>query len=356
MKKVQELEKKVKDISKQTADETKKCETMEDQMLSVREAAKSSVIALSKLPNDPAIKEVTEKLEMRNAELSSACDVAAKRRDEALGTQKAAENELNAAQSALSQAIREKVKRDALLPLEQAHLSATTDYESAIYAMKAIEQKLAVCQLAEEYASLREAESEKAEAVWQSLVQLWTNRNQIAALKPLTPEQLAMSMLRATGSLAARIDSAKEKLRKSPPAAMKNAGESEKAALEERLMQGMLIDELRGTVNQFVGLYGGLLGEDFQATVNQALFFGNGAVIDGLLKPTNDNLTQRLSGMDDPYQIADELYLAILSRPADKVERSEIAAVLSSAGPQKTNSIRELCWALLSSNEFRFNH
>ncbi len=121
-------------------------------------------------------------------------------------------------------------------------------------------------------------------------------------------------------------------------------------------MQGMLLDELRGTVNQFVGLYGGLLGEDFQATVNQALFFGNGAVVDGFINPANDNLMQRLSKLEDPEQIVDELYLAILSRPPSEVERVEFATIVAKSGEKKADCISELSWALLSSNEFRFSH
>ncbi|MEQ1826011.1 MAG: hypothetical protein ABL921_08685, partial [Pirellula sp.] len=152
------------------------------------------------------------------------------------------------------------------------------------------------------------------------------------------------------------IESAKGKLQTTPPEVLKNALPSEKDALQERLMQGKLIDELRGTVNKFVGLYGGLPGEDFQATVNQALFFGNGSIVDNLLRPMNDNLTQRVSKLVDPNQIANELYLAILSRPANEVERMEVATLLSRAGELRTRSICEVGWALLSSNEFRFNH
>ncbi len=353
---VQEAEKKSNEMSKQAASDAKSWATLQEQLLAVREAAKSSSNALSKLPNDSSIKEVTEKLNARAAELSSAFDLAAKKQAESLANQEAGDRELGNAQTALSKTVGEQVRREELEPIEQAHFSAAIDYENAVYAMKAGEQKLAVCQLAEDYENVREIEPEKAEAAWQSLVQLWTYRNQIAPLKPLTPEQLAISTMRATGSLITHIDSARVKLKKAPPDVLKNADDSDKVALEERLMQGMLIDELRVTVSQFVGLYGGLPGEEFQATVNQALFFGNGSVIDGLLKPLNNNLMQRLSKLDDPNQIANELYLAILSRPANEVERVEIATILSQAGEQRTHSICELSWALLSSNEFRFNH
>ncbi len=197
----------------------------------------------------------------------------------------AGELELNKAKTALAEAMGERVQRERFAPVEQAYHSAADAYEAVVYELKSVDQKLAVCRLAEEFSSLRGTDSEKAEAVWQSLIQTWTHRNQIAPLKPLSPEQLAISTMRATGSLASRVDSAAVKLKKSPPAALKNADTPAKVRWKKRLMQGMLLDELRGTVNQFVGLYGGLLGEDFQATVNQALFFGNGAVVDGFINP-----------------------------------------------------------------------
>ncbi len=355
-KKVQESDKRLSVIAKQAATDASHAETLKEQVAAVRDAAQASAKALLKLPNDVALKDITEKLTARIADLATKFDLAAKKQVASMAGKVAGELELTKAQSALQESIDEKVQREAFEPIEQAYRSAATAYKAAVYEQKAVEQKLAVCQLAEDFESLRKTEPEKAEAAWQSLVQVWTYRNQIAPLKPLTPEQLAISTMRATGSLASRVNSAAEKLKKSPPAALKSADIVNKDAMERRLMQGMLLDELRGTVNQFVGLYGGLLGEDFQATVNQALFFGNGAVVDGFIHPTNDNLIQRLLKMDDLNKIADELYLAILSRPASEIERSEIATILSSSEDQKAGFISELSWALLSSNEFRFNH
>jgi hypothetical protein len=355
-KKVEEAEKKWKEISKLVDADAKSAESLRKQSLSVGEVAQSSAKALKDLPTDPVVKEVAEKLNAHAADLSSKYDLAVKKQAESNDNKKSRELELAKAKSALQAMMQEKVQRETFEPIEQAYISATLVYENAVYELKAIEQKLKVCQLAEDFESSRKTDPEKAEAAWQSLVEAWTHRNQIAALKPLTPEQLAISTMRATGTLVSRIDTARQKLKKSPPAALKNAAEAEKGMMERRLMQGMLIDELRGTIGQFVGLYGGLFGEDFQATVNQALFFGNSKLVDGLLKPTNDNLIQRMSMIDDPTQIADELYLAILSRPASEIERTEVGTMLSNAGDQKTELICELSWALLSSNEFRFNH
>ncbi len=105
----------------------------------------------------------------------------------------------------------------------------------------------------------------------------------------------------------------------------------------------MLIRQLRPTVTQFVGLYGGQPGEDFQATVNQALFFGNGTIVDSLIKPTNDNLATRLGQIDDGSQVADQLYLAILSRPATDEERRDVTSTLQDAQEQPMQALPSSC-------------
>ncbi|MEQ1827375.1 MAG: DUF1549 domain-containing protein, partial [Pirellula sp.] len=234
-KKLQEVQKKSNEASQQASASAKNAATLQEQFFVVREAAKSSANALSKLPNDASIKEITDKLGSRASELSAAYEVAAKKHAEAAAKQQAADQETGDAQKALSETMREQVRREELEPLEQAQLAATIAYETAVYELKSIEQKLSVCQLAEDYVNVRGVDKDKAEAAWQSLVMLWTHRNQIAPLKPLSSEQLAISMLLATGTLASHIESAKGKLQTTPPEVLKNALPSEKDALQERL-------------------------------------------------------------------------------------------------------------------------
>ncbi len=356
VKKAGEANKKLDLTSVQVASTAQAAEKLKKQSHALGEAASASANAAGTLPDDQSLKDIAKKLETRAADLASNHKLAAKKHADAYESHVAAEIEFKKAQADVNEAVGVQVRREELEPIERSFLSASMIYEDALYDLKAIGQKISVCELAADYAKVRDTDAAKAEATWQSLVQLWANRNQIAALKPLTPVQLAVSSMRATGSLDQQIEAAKTKLLATPPDELKNAKESEKSSLEERLMQGMLIDQLRGTVNQFVGLYGGLPGEDFQATVNQALFFGNGSVVDGMLKPANNNLTQRLSKLDDSNLIANELYLAILSRPASDDERQDVSKMLSQSGEHRTQSICELGWALLSSNEFRFNY
>ena len=108
-------------------------------------------------------------------------------------------------------------------------------------------------------------------------------------------------------------------------------------------------------LGEFVRQYGGESGQDFQATVNQALFFGNGGTIDGWLKPAGDNLVARLAKIDNDAQLAQAMYFAALSRPASAEEVQQVATYCQGR-QDRPQAIAEMVWALLASTEFRFNH
>jgi hypothetical protein len=120
---------------------------------------------------------------------------------------------------------------------------------------------------------------------------------------------------------------------------------------EERAFNAM-----RGDLTAFVNLYGTLQGDDFQATVNQALFFGNGSLVQSWLVPAGGNLTERLAKLDDAAALSEELYLSVLTRLPSQEEKDEVAALLGERLADRPAAITELVWALVSSNEFRFNH
>jgi hypothetical protein len=199
-------------------------------------------------------------------------------------------------------------------------------------------------------------DSLKAQVAWTAIVEKWTNSQQVAMLKPLTAEQLAASALQATGMLAPQIAAAEAKLEKTPPDALKSAAEADKSRLRSQFVQLELLTQLRGTFTEFVRQYGGLPGEEFQATVNQALFFGNGNTIDGWLKPTPANLIDRLTKLHDVPALAEEMMWSVHSRAATETERQAIRDYLQNRVDDRTAAVGEMVWALLSSSEFRFNH
>jgi hypothetical protein len=141
-------------------------------------------------------------------------------------------------------------------------------------------------------------------------------------LKPLTPEQLAGAILQATGLADPEH---------------KPQGTAEAAAL----------------VRAFAGPPG---AAGFDATIDQALFVANGALIRGLLAPRPGNLIARLVALPTADAVAEELYLSVLTRLPEADERREVAEFLAGRPHDRTVALQDLAWALLASAEFRFNH
>jgi hypothetical protein len=203
------------------------------------------------------------------------------------------------------------------------------------------------------------AAREGAEAVVQKISDRWSNQFTVAPLKPLTPEQLAWSMLQVTGvreryEVAERTELDKKELlsdeAKQDPAQL--------AAREAKVEQGVY-DKLKGNVAAFVSIYGAGDGQpqyDFFATVDQALFASNAGSIISWVKPSGDNVTARMIKEPDPAKAAEDLYLTYLTRQPAPGETAAIVEYLSSRPEEKAACVEEIAWALLTSAEFRFNH
>jgi Protein of unknown function (DUF1549)/Protein of unknown function (DUF1553) len=142
-----------------------------------------------------------------------------------------------------------------------------------------------------------------------------------AALKPLSPEQLAWSLMHAVDL----------------PAGQRNDG----------------------TVRSFVNTFGGKPGEPdagFQATLDQTLFVSNGPTLRQWLAPGATNLTSRLAKAKDDAAAADELFVSVLTRRPSADEVKLVAEYLKGRDKDRPAALQELAWALLASAEFRFNH
>lgn len=157
-----------------------------------------------------------------------------------------------------------------------------------------------------------------------------------AQLRPLSPEQLALALMQATGHT-----------------------DAERLALGKNLSEATLYAKLGPSIAPFVQLFGSQPGDPaelgFQATLDQTLFLRNGALLRGWLTPRNGNLTYRLGQLKEADAIAEELYLSVLTRFPNAEERQEIASFLGNQS-DRTAAIQELVWALMTSAEFRFNH
>jgi hypothetical protein len=159
----------------------------------------------------------------------------------------------------------------------------------------------------------------------------------VALLRPLSPEQMAWSMMQATGLL-----------------------DVQRQAQGKKPDEQALFTKLTANEAAFVTLFGSPPGEPadlgFQATLDQTLFLSNGALVRGWVTPQAGNLTDRLAKLKDAAAVAEELYLSVLTRLPTADEQREVADHLTRHGSDKPAALQELAWALLASAEFRFNH
>ena len=195
------------------------------------------------------------------------------------------------------------------------------------------------------------------DAAWTALVERATVRFTLAPLKPLSAEQLAWATMEATGQVDAQIATLAPQAKKDAEA-IANLTPEQRVQAEARLLEKAVDEKLRGNIGTFVSLFGQQPGQaaTFQATVHQALFFANGGMLTNWLNPGGNNLTERLTKIEQPAALADELYLSVFTRRPTAEEQAQVAAFWESNKADPAAAARELVWSLLSSAEFRFNH
>ena len=264
---------------------------------------------------------------------------------EALNSRKAA------MESRAAQAIKTIARLDEIYKRESASLTkvqttmtaAQSEFQSKLDELAAADQELEKTQ--QQLVALESSIHETAASSFQARV-----------LSAMTPEQLAWSVMQATGVLPNQIRSSEAELDKQdkekPPA-------NESAADRTARLESAVFEKLKANQNDFVKLYGAAAGQpqgDFFATVDQALFFSNGGRVVGWLNPSGSNLTARVQKLKESDAVAEELYLSVLSRFPSEEETAEMASLLTDDSKQNAAVVREMVWALLSSAEFRFNH
>jgi hypothetical protein len=151
----------------------------------------------------------------------------------------------------------------------------------------------------------------------------------VAHLKYMSAEQLLWSVLQATGA--------------------------DSAGSTPTLPPGQTLDKLR---ERFVKAFANPPGEpegEFAPSLRSALFLLNDPAVLDCLKPQPGNLVDRVAKMDDSSQVAEELYLGILSRSASAEERGDVAQHLNREA-DRAKAVAQLAWGLLASTEFCLNH
>jgi hypothetical protein len=175
---------------------------------------------------------------------------------------------------------------------------------------------------------------------------------QVALEKPLSAEQLLRSTLQATGEWHQGQDAAAlvAQTADGPKTETAEPGGVAKNDTQPKL------DDYR---KKFLAAFANPAREpeiEFMPSVKGALFVSNDATVLGWLKPRSGNLVDALSKLETPAQIAEELYLSVLSRFPTAEETAEVAELLARQPDRKADLLGHLAWALLASTEFGVNH
>jgi hypothetical protein len=172
----------------------------------------------------------------------------------------------------------------------------------------------------------------------------------VAHQKRVSAEQLMWSMMQATGELENYLAKAQ-----APPPEEEPAGDAKKKKVTIRGARDKP-DDMR---QKFVKAFGNQPQDpevECNPSLEAALFLLNDSTVLNWLKPSGDNLMGRLSKLNEPDKVADELYLTILSRQPSGDEKAVVAGYLEKNSSRRDKALLHLAWSLLASTEFCVNH
>lgn len=181
----------------------------------------------------------------------------------------------------------------------------------------------------------------------------------VASLRPLTPEQMAWSVMTSTGVVANTRVAVAAELDKNEPVTDEQKLDAAFMSAREEKIDALLEAKLAGSIRVFVSLFanaGGQPQDVFFATVEQTLFFKNAGTLRGWIASGGDSARVRASQAATPEEAADEIFLSTLTRFPTAAEREAFANDLGQRESEKSAVIQEWMWGLLTSDEFRFNH
>jgi hypothetical protein len=155
----------------------------------------------------------------------------------------------------------------------------------------------------------------------------------LGATKPLTPRQMAASLLVAARAIEFDIQATK-----SPEAKWSKQRQD-------------LENQAGGWVREFE-----YPAEGFQVAVDEALFFSNNdRVQNDLLRDAGDSLVGRLKGIEADDELAHQMWRRVLTREPSDEELQAAKDWLAKNPSDRLGSIRSLAWAVLAGPEARFN-
>ena len=176
----------------------------------------------------------------------------------------------------------------------------------------------------------------------------------LAQARPLSPEQLCLSILQSTDVFKNHIDAESAELEKQTPLAADASVEQRSARALQATRQA--IDKLRPHMDTFASLYSSGVGQtsdEFFASPDQALYMANGGSVFQWSAAGSNNVTGQIVKQPDTAIAASVLFRSLLSRDPTQNERQWIGEMLIQAGDKKPAIAQELVWSLLTSSEFR---
>ena len=223
---------------------------------------------------------------------------------------------------------------------------------NAIYDLKKSKEALATLKQQHQNAtSDAQAEAAKLQAAQNAVRETWQRRNAVRSLNPLTPEQLAGATITGLGLDARYRNEATsewEKNQKSEAAKKDKSkdNETEVIAVDEgtkrAAIESLYEKRVDAVVNTYVSMFaapGGAPQDVFSATADQALFLSNDGRFQNWLSPAGGTLLNRVQSIKDAGELADELYLSILCRPATEEERIELETYSGSTDERQKQSV-----------------
>ena len=238
----------------------------------------------------------------------------------------------------------------------QSAVTAVTEMQKVLDAklatMQTQQQQLATAQPA--LVTSLEKQAEAHEKLSRVLVYEFV----VSDLKPLTPEQLANTVLESLGVTETFRVQVEAELAKTNPLTDADKQDAARMATRQREVSEKVQAKIVSLENEFIKLYAAGAGQvqtDFFATIDQALYFTNGSRIKGWVN-SNSYLTGRLLKTESAPEIAEQLYISLLNRRPTAQETKQVSDYLTARTDQKAETVREMIWALLASTEFRFNH
>jgi hypothetical protein len=170
-----------------------------------------------------------------------------------------------------------------------------------------------------------------------------------AAIKPLSPEQFAWTLLQSLGEV--------QKQTKAAVAALlsKDKEFAATTAAGQVLLEAKVTAAIQGPLDEIVAVFASQnTALKFTASANHALYLINGPEIAARLTPDGGYLIDELLACEEDSAMIEKLYLHMYSRKPLPAEIKLAQEFLAIAGDAKQLAVQELMRTLLCSAEYRF--